>query len=150
MAVFSSTRNGDSERSAAPAGPHHLSILAPGAKLVGHLETESVVKIEGRLEGSVRAADQVLVTTGGVVEGDVIGREVVIGGEVKGNVQAFERVEVLAGGLIEGDLTTPRVAVQEGGRVNGRVTMADPSHLDHRDRILEESAVRSTPLLQSA
>lgn len=150
MAVFSSTRNGDMERPPQAASSNHLSILASGAKLVGHLETESVVKIEGRLEGSVRAADQVLVTSGGVVEGDVGGREVVIGGQVKGNVQASERVEVLAGGLIEGDLTTPRVAVQEGGRVNGRVTMADPSSLERGDSVAEEPNIRSTPLLQSA
>jgi len=150
MAVFTSGRNGDAARSSQGAGSHELSIIAPGAKVVGHLDTESVVKVEGRLEGSVRAADQVLLTRGGIVVGDVIGREVVIGGEVQGNVQAYERVEVLAGGVVEGDITTPRVAVEEGGTVNGRFKMAEPGHVEVGPEIASEPPVLHAPLFQTA
>ena len=150
MAVFTSGRNGDAGRSSQGAVPHELSIIAPGAKLVGHLDTESVVKIEGRLEGSVRAADQVLLTSGGIVVGEVIGREVVIGGEVQGNVQAYERVEVLAGGVVEGDITTPRVAVEEGGTVNGRFKMAEPGRVAVGPQKASEPHLLQAPVLQTA
>ena len=150
MAVFTSGRNGDVARSSQGPAQHQLSIIAPGAKLVGHLETESVVKIEGRLEGSVHADDQVLLTKGGIVVGDVLGREVVIGGEVKGNVQAHERVEVLAGGVVEGDITTPRVAVEEGGKVNGRVKMAEPSRTSSTQKKVSEPQALPAPLFQTA
>jgi len=150
MAVFSSGRNGDGARPPQSPGTHQLSIIAPGATVVGHLETESVVKIEGRLEGSVQAAEQVLLTSGGIVVGDVIGREVVIGGEVKGNVQAHDRVEVLAGGVVEGDITTPRVAVEEGGTVNGRVKMAEPDGVEFSPNAPSEPPVLHQPLFQTA
>jgi len=150
MAVFTSGRNGDAGRPSQGAVSHQLSIIAPGATLVGHLDTESVVKIEGRLEGSVRAADQVLLTSGGVVVGDVIGREVVIGGEVQGNVQAYERVQVLAGGVVEGDITTPRVAVEEGGKVNGHFKMAEPGRLELSPHEEREPTVLHAPVFQTA
>lgn len=106
------------------AGPtERLTILAAGLKVTGDLETDGVIKIEGTVEGTVRAQGQVLVARGGVVHGDIHTRGAVIGGRVLGSLVADERVEVQAGALIEGDLSTPRLIVQEGGDVNGRVMM---------------------------
>jgi cytoskeletal protein CcmA (bactofilin family) len=58
-----------------------------------------------------------------VVEGNVSTREAIIGGRVHGSVSASERIEIQAEAVVEGDLMTPRLLVQEGGRVNGGVRM---------------------------
>jgi hypothetical protein len=62
-----------------------FSIIAKDMSIVGDLETEGVVRIEGRIRGTVRAASQVLVGQGAQVEGDLHTREAVIGGEVVGS-----------------------------------------------------------------
>lgn len=102
---------------------HALSIVAQDMTISGDLMAEGVVRIEGRVVGSVAAGSQILLSEGGVVEGDLKTREAVIGGEVRGSVMADERIEVQANALVHGDLITPRLLIQEGGRVNGAIRM---------------------------
>ena len=100
-----------------------LSIVARDLTITGNLEAEGVIRIEGRVVGNVQAGDQVLLCEGGVIEGDVLAREAVIGGQVLGCIAAQERVELQASALVHGDIATRRLVIQEGGRVNGGVRM---------------------------
>lgn len=131
MAVFASSGSEDkSSHSKASSKEPGLSIIATGLRVTGALDTNGVVKVEGVIEGSVRAEGQVLVAKGGVVEGDILTREAIIGGEVRGAIFADERVEVQATSVIEGDITTQRIVVQEGGEVNGQLRMENPNALN--------------------
>ena len=89
----------------------------------GDIETEGSVRIDGRMTGSVRRADTVVLGVGATMQGDVTAREVVIGGTLVGNVTATDRVELQPTAIVTGDITTQVVLVQEGGVVNGRVEM---------------------------
>src|SRR6202165_1342286 len=98
MAVF--TEKGTPGREAVPG----LSIIGAGMRVVGDISADGVVKIEGTVNGTVRAAKQVLVARGGEVEGDVISREAIIGGEVRGAIYAEERVELQGRGGVHGEV----------------------------------------------
>lgn len=102
-----------------------LSIIAPGTKVSGDIETNSVLKIEGVVEGTIRGARQVLVGRQGEVKGDIHSREVVVGGRVEGTITAAERVEVQNASSVNGDIFTKSIIVLEGGKVNGTVRMED-------------------------
>src|SRR5256885_11130499 len=78
MAVFSEKTTGSG---AGREGVPGLSIIGAGMRVVGDISADGVVKIEGSVNGTVRAAKQVLVARGGEVEGDVVSREAIIGGE---------------------------------------------------------------------
>lgn len=143
MAMFSS--GGDQPRESSkrgPVGDNNLSIVAHGTRIVGELTTEGVVKVEGIVEGSLRAHQQVLVAKGGKVEGDIYTREAVIGGSVTGEIHADERVEVQRGSVVNGDITTQRMVVQEGAEVNGQVRMGRPGGDADRASASEEGKVR--------
>lgn len=128
MAIFSST----SRASTGEPGPRRsgegagLTMIAAGTVVVGDVQSDGVIKIEGEIQGTVRAAAQVLVAKGGVVRGDVLTREAILGGEVFGTVRADDRVEIQAGALVEGDILTQRIQVADGGKVNGQISMAAP------------------------
>jgi cytoskeletal protein CcmA (bactofilin family) len=127
MAMFSSApRDADSTTSTRTKGPETLSILAAGTRIKGEVEVDGVIKIEGTIEGTVRAHGQVLVVKGGIVEGDIYARQAIIGGEARGAVCADERVEVQATSVVNGDITTPQITVLEGGRINGNIRMENP------------------------
>ena len=51
----------------------------------------------------------------------------IIGGSVDGSICASERVEVQAGATVNGDITTRRIAVAEGGNLNGVIRMGEPA-----------------------
>jgi cytoskeletal protein CcmA (bactofilin family) len=120
MGIFGGKRAPD-----VPSEPAGLSIIAVGLTIRGDLESSGTVKVEGTVEGGVLAKQQVLVARGGIVRGDVLAREAVVGGEVHGSISAEERVEVQAGAAVHGDITTQRIAVAEGARLNGLIRMGE-------------------------
>jgi cytoskeletal protein CcmA (bactofilin family) len=100
-----------------------FSIIASDMTVIGDLETEGVVRVEGRVRGTVRVGTQVLVASGAVIEGDLHAQEAVIAGQVSGAIHARERVELQASAMVAGDILTPRISIIEGARITGEVKM---------------------------
>ena len=67
--------------SVADASP---SVIAAGMRIVGDIESNGVVKVDGRVDGSVTRARQVLLGRGATIKGNVHAEEIVIGGTVEG------------------------------------------------------------------
>lgn len=122
MGIFSGTPQAETPARRRTDG-HSLSIVAQDMVVAGDLAAEGVIRIEGKVTGNVTAGLQILLSEGGVVEGDMSTKEAVLGGEVRGTVTGADRIEVQATALVHGDLVTPRLLIQEGGRVNGAVRM---------------------------
>lgn len=140
MALFGSgngTNGNGAARDRRRLEQHTLSIVAADLVITGDLETSGVVKIEGRVTGSVRAGQQVLVSPDAVVDGDVVTGEAVVGGTVHGAIHAMHRVEIQPQAVVQGDITTRNLVIQEGGRVNGVVTM-------RADAVVDEPATLGT------
>ena len=123
MAIFKEEK-GES-KSAPNGGEGALSIIATGMTVTGDIDSSGVVKVEGRVEGSVRSARQVLVGRQGVVKGDIQTREAVIGGTVEGTINGSERVEIQATAMVQGDIVTRSIVIAEGGKINGGVKMEE-------------------------
>jgi cytoskeletal protein CcmA (bactofilin family) len=113
-------------RPAAVVPPTSFSLVDSATTITGDLESAASFRIDGRVDGTVRRADVVVLGAGATMTGDIHAREVVIGGTLNGTVHASERVELQATAVVTGDLVTQSVLVQEGGVVNGRVLMRPP------------------------
>ncbi len=126
MGVFRRVKGGVNHARASIVGGQEakLSIVAAGARIVGGLETDGDLRVEGKVDGNVRAHGQVLVAPGGTVEGDILTHHAIIGGDVSGQILADELVELRSGGVVRGDIATPRIAVEEGGALNGYLRTA--------------------------
>ena len=106
------------------------SLLDSQLTVDGDIDTKGSLRIDGRLNGSIRHADTVVLGAGASMDGDVSAREVIIGGTLTGNVYATERVELQLTAIVTGDIMAQVVLVQEGGVVNGRVQMQTPETMD--------------------
>ena len=100
-----------------------FSIIASDMAVIGDLETEGVVRIEGRVKGNVKVGAQILVAEGATIEGDLHTQEAVIAGTVTGAIHATDRVELQATAVVAGDIHTARIAIVEGAKVAGEVKM---------------------------
>ena len=105
----------------APAHDGVISIIGSGMKVVGNCETEGTLRIEGELEGTVRAGKAVVVGKDGVVLGDILTQDAIIGGRVTGTVVAESRLELQSTCIIDGEIQARRIKLDEGGRVNGEI-----------------------------
>jgi cytoskeletal protein CcmA (bactofilin family) len=102
-----------------------ISIIGPGMRVVGDCETDGTIRIEGIVEGSVRAGKAVVVGKDGVVSGDIATQDAVISGTVNGTLVADSRLELQATSRIEGDVRARRLQLEEGAIFNGTVHMGE-------------------------
>jgi cytoskeletal protein CcmA (bactofilin family) len=127
MAIFGSkTSTGDGDMAKDNNQPQQtrdnvISIIGPGMRVVGDCETDGTLRIEGMIEGTVRAGKAVVIGKDGVVKGDVTTQDAIIAGRVTGSVIAESRLELQATCVIEGEIRARRIKLDEGGRVNGTV-----------------------------
>jgi cytoskeletal protein CcmA (bactofilin family) len=110
----------DSQAAQVP-GENAISIIGPGMKIIGDCDTEGTLRIEGSIQGTVRAAKAVVIGKDGHVTGDVTTQDAIIGGRVTGSIVAESRLELQATCVIEGEIRARRIKLDEGGRVNGTV-----------------------------
>ena len=117
-----------------------VSIIAPGMKVVGDCSSDGIVRIEGRVEGLIKAAKSVVVGKGGVVKGDIETQDVIVAGRVSGTITAQSRVELQASCHVEGDIRSRRIKLDEGGHVDGRLHMgADVSRTESQQAALQRA-----------
>ena len=102
-----------------------ISIIGPGMTVVGDCTTDGTLRIEGCVEGSVRAGKAVVIGRDGVVDGSVVTQDAVIGGRVTGTVTAESRLEVQASARVDGEVRARRMQLDEGAVLNGRLTMGE-------------------------
>jgi len=100
-----------------------VSVVGSGMKVTGDCVTDGTLRVEGRVEGTIRAAKAVVVGEGGVVSGDIQTQDAVVAGTVQGSIAADSRVELQSTCRIEGDIRSRRVKLEEGGQVDGRLEM---------------------------
>lgn len=104
-----------------------LTIISAGTTVSGDIDCDGVLKVEGRIDGSVRRARQVMLAKEGSIQGDVVSHEVVVGGVIDGNVTASDRLELQGTAVVNGDIATKSIVVMEGARINGGVKMTELS-----------------------
>ena len=101
-----------------------MANIGKSISIKGDVLGDEDLVIEGRVEGRVELKNHHLtVGPNGDIHGELSAKQVTIVGRVSGNVIAAERIELRDTGRVEGDLHCPRLLVQEGGRVNGKITM---------------------------
>src|SRR6056297_1328848 len=100
-----------------------ISIVGPGMTFIGDCETDGTIRVEGRLEGSIRAGGSVMIGPAGVVTGDVRARDATVAGTVKGIVVAESRLDLQETSRLDGEVFARTVKVGEGAVVNAAVHM---------------------------
>lgn len=80
--------------------------------------------ISGRVDGSVDAPRVDITPTGSVLQG-VVADEAHVRGRIEGGIVARHRLVLEETAVVEGDVRARRLALKEGGQVNGTILMGD-------------------------
>lgn len=98
------------------------SFVGVNSTFKGNIETKGTFRIDGMMEGNIEA-DWVILGEASSVNGDIVGRGVIVGGMIRGNVTAKEIVEIKSKGRVTGDITAGKLTINEGGMFEGRSNM---------------------------
>lgn len=102
-----------------------ISIIGPGMKVVGECTTDGTVRVEGIVEGTIKAGKAVVIGKQGAVTGDIHTQDAVVSGKVVGTLVAESRLELQATSHVEGEVRTRRMQLEEGAVLNGTIHMSE-------------------------
>src|SRR5215469_14018428 len=94
-----------------------VSSISAGMTVTGKISGAGTVKVFGRVEGELHAAN-VLISDGAEVEGDVVAEDLTVAGRVKGTIRA-NRVRLNSTASVEGDIFHRSLAIVENARFEG-------------------------------
>ncbi len=98
------------------------SFMGPNTDFRGDLKVNGTLKLDGRLDGTLKA-DSVILSETAFVKGEVTAKKIIVGGKVEGNLRANDIVEIKSKGKVFGDISTGKFSVAEGGEFNGKIEM---------------------------
>ncbi len=118
-------------------------IIGLESTITGNLSTSGVARIDGCVEGGIKA-DWLIIGDSGLVKGDVVTRGTMVAGTIHGNIRSDEIVEITAHGTVEGDIYTMKLSISEGACFDGRSFMRRTPEPEGREVLsLEKSGKKS-------
>jgi len=88
----------------------------------GDLRSDGILRLDGVVEGAVRA-DEVILSETASVEGEVFADKIIVVGKAKGTLRAEDVVEIREKGYVTGQIITKRLVMASGGKFDGRIEM---------------------------
>jgi len=102
-----------------------IAWIGQGVKIEGKIVSNQDIRIDGHVSGSIEVGQHELVLgPGAELKANVNARSVLIGGKVEGDVTSTERIQIQSTGALLGDVVAPRLIIQDGGMLRGKVDVA--------------------------
>lgn len=112
-----------------------ISVLADGCTFQGKMFLQGEARLSGKIEGTIFSNGMLIIEESAHVTGDVIGAKILVCGKVEGTIQSNMFLQITHTARINGDLNVHRLVVDDGARINGRISY------------VEEGKKESTPTL---
>ena len=100
-----------------------INSLGQGTKLVGDLNAQNDMRIDGTLEGNLSCAGKLILGPKGLITGQIDCQNAVIEGSIDGIIRVKELLQVKESANITGEITTSKLLVQPGAIFNVKCSM---------------------------
>ncbi len=117
--------------------------ISSGTVITGEISSKGCFRIEGTLEGSLKAEGKVVISEGGLINGTLECINADIEGSFKGKLFVSEILTLRSQANIEGEVVTGKLAVESGAVFNATCQMKGaikPLNDERRKQREEKSA----------
>jgi len=101
------------------------TIIGEQTTFKGNLESDSSIKVMGRVEGDIKSAGDVIVLVNAVVIGNIWAENLIIAGTVHGNLNVKGNLHLESQARLKGDMIVHSFVTDEGAVFEGNCKMAD-------------------------
>lgn len=106
----------------ARGNPGRTAAIGKSLVLIGTLAGQEDVFIDGTVEGTIELSDSDLtIGPNGNVKANIKARKITVFGRVTGKMFPAERIEILRTATVRGTVKTPRIVVEEGAVIHGKI-----------------------------
>ena len=109
------------------------TIIGKGSSIDGTMKVNSTLRVDGRVKGNVTTTDSLVLGKDGVINGEVVVRNAIIGGKLKGKLTASGKVVLEAKSVFNGELKTTKLVIDEGAIFEGNCSMSEPTEEKRSD-----------------
>ncbi|MBS1570214.1 MAG: polymer-forming cytoskeletal protein [Bacteroidetes bacterium] len=106
-----------------PVSPGKINSIMEGTTIEGELRSDSNVRIDGRVKGTINVRGRLIVGATGHVEGDVTCQSSDIEGTVNGKIACQDLLSLKATARLSGDINTKKLAIEPGAVFTGNCNM---------------------------
>jgi cytoskeletal protein CcmA (bactofilin family) len=131
------TINANSSKATTAPGSHSLNTLVHGTVVEGAIKSDSDIRVDGVIKGSLHCNAKVIIGPTGHIEGEIRCVNAVIEGKFEGNLHVSELLNIRENAVVNGDVKTSQLIVQAGAVFN--VTCAMGNNLQSRPGNFESS-----------
>ena len=97
--------------------------LDQGSYFKGDLTFEDTLRIDGKFEGTIRSARQLIIGDTAEIDADIDVGSISIDGLVRGRVVARQKIEIHPHGKVFAELSSPVLKIEEGAFFQGACAM---------------------------
>ena len=99
------------------------TVIAENTTVVGDIETRGPLMVSGNVKGNGNIGGTLSVSKTANWEGDITARQAVLAGKVTGRIMIEDKLEVSASAVISGEIVAKVLAIANGARIEGEVTV---------------------------
>ncbi|HBG88235.1 MAG TPA: cell shape determination protein CcmA [Marinilabiliaceae bacterium] len=101
------------------------NMIGPGTKIVGNIETNGDIRIDGNIEGNINSKGKVVVGNNGFVKGEIICNNAEISGSLNGKMSVTELLSLKASSKVNGDIKSGKLSIEPGALFSGTCSMGN-------------------------
>ena len=99
-------------------GTSNQNIIAQGTKIVGDLNSEGDIRVDGLIEGNIKTSGKVVVGKHGKIKGTLQGTDAHFEGKFDGKLALSGTLTLKSTAHIEGEVVVGKLAVEPGATFN--------------------------------
>ncbi|MEM9050507.1 MAG: polymer-forming cytoskeletal protein [Bacteroidota bacterium] len=120
--------------------PEKLNRIVAGTSIEGEIKTDSNIRIDGAVKGTITAKGRLVVGSTGTIDGKVICENADIEGKITGQISVNGLLSLKSTARLECDITTKKLAIEPGAVFTGNCTMGGGVIKEIKNTGVESSA----------
>ena len=100
-----------------------VNVFAEGTTLTGNIVTSGDCRIDGTMKGNIQSNAKVIVGINGIIEGELVCKNLEIEGKVKANVNVGELLALKSNSTLVGNITVGKISIEPGANFIGNCRM---------------------------
>ncbi len=103
------------------------NMIGQGTKIVGNVETNGDIRIDGNIEGNVNSKGKVVLGANGLIKGEVVCSNAELSGTLNGKIIVSELLSLKASSKVNCEIQTGKLNIEPGANFTGTCTMGSGS-----------------------
>lgn len=128
-----------------PVSPGKINSIMEGTSIEGEVRSDSNIRIDGKVKGTIHVRGRLIVGATGLVEGDVHCQSSDIEGTVNGKIACQDLLSLKATAKLTGDIHTKKLSIEPGAEFTGNCNMGGGNTIKEPEPVRLSTASDRSP-----